>query len=240
MAEASSNDNEPEYLRCARGRCGLVRDEANVWRMCLALEQRRRCRRLLVGVSKKNPSRAKMGTLAGEAILSAVAIDGPIRRSFDEIAVYRDAERMLTRGFQKLIGKPGQSSSPNGKKLNAAANAVAVHLLQLGIIGRANHVARIDDRAIVEAFPTSFLGVMLQKGGVPSFGPRSDLFYEHLLGPDLERPAPPVDNRLSGLLRLLLPNRQLWTSLANLTDHAKRAASVFARHGSLRPDPQSM
>ena len=54
----------------------------------------------------------------------ALAVDGPLRGALDEIGVYRDAEMMLTRGFAVHIGKPGQSSSGNGRKLNAAANAV--------------------------------------------------------------------------------------------------------------------
>jgi len=60
--------------------------------------------------------------VAGDVKLEAAAFDGPLRAGFDLIGRYRTAERMLTRGLQPKIGKPGQSSSPNGKSLNAAAN----------------------------------------------------------------------------------------------------------------------
>ena len=58
--------------------------------------------------------------------LLAVAIDGPLQPSFDEIGHYRSTERLLTyKEIRERIGKPGQSSSLNGKKLNEQANQSA-------------------------------------------------------------------------------------------------------------------
>ena len=97
---------------------------------------------------------------ADRNILSA-ALDGPLRSDLKVIGRYRWAESLLTRKLQPFIGKPGQSSSPNGRKLNAAANECARILLSTGTINRATHRHAIHEIAVVEAFPTSFLGLLL-------------------------------------------------------------------------------
>jgi hypothetical protein len=158
--------------------------------------------------------------LAGSSVLAA-AIDGPIRGQLDEIGIYRAAERALTRLLAKHIGKPGQSSSPNGRKLNHAANRVASLLLELGAVGPANHEAAIHERAIVEAFPTSFLGVMLDSGYRRTGQARSDSYFEILTqGSD--------DGRLGALLRGLLPGKTVGTGLSGHKNHDDRAAIVCA------------
>ena len=101
--------------------------------------------------------------VAGTRELLAVAIDGPLRRGFETIGRYRSAERILSRGeLAKRIGKPGQSSSGNGRKLNEQANLAAKAVKRLCRIRQASHDERIDERVVVEAFPTSFLGVMVR------------------------------------------------------------------------------
>lgn len=166
--------------------------------------------------------------LADRDIL-ALALDGPIRGGLDEIGVYRDAELMLTRGFAARIGKPGQSSSGNGKKLNAAANAMARVVIETGRLAPAVHAAKIHEYAMVEAFPTSFLGVMLDEGPAPTHGPRSDAYFTHLLGPSSGCPRPPSTDRILGLLERLLPGRRLPTQhLGAVDDHDERAAVVCA------------
>lgn len=72
--------------------------------------------------------------VAGCGRLEAAAFDGPLRSGFDEIGRYRVAERMLTRRLGARIGKPGQSSTPVGKKLNHAANDCANVVLH-GCVG---------------------------------------------------------------------------------------------------------
>ncbi|MFO0554321.1 MAG: hypothetical protein U0271_38425 [Polyangiaceae bacterium] len=166
-----------------------------------------------------NPLRLQSGEDAGlkcpigDRTILALGIDGPIRGGLDEIGIYRLAEQMLTRGFARYIGKPGQSSSGNGRKLNAGANRMAQSVLALNKLVRAEHRARIHERAVVEAFPTSFLGVMLDARRAPPHGPRSDVYFQHVLG----------------LLGRLLPGRQLARgSFAQIEDHEERAALVCA------------
>src|SRR5258707_8551504 len=145
-----------------------------------------------------------LNKLVGSDVLLAAAFDGPVRDGLDVVGEYRDAEMILTRGLQRSIGKPGQASSGNGKKLNEAANQLAQAVLATGKLAKAEHIARIHEKALVEAFPTTFLGVMLDENKVPPHGPRSDAYFEHLLGPESPRPALPQTNRLAGLLELLI------------------------------------
>lgn len=164
----------------------------------------------------------------GDGPILALAVDGPVRGALDEIGVYRNAEQMLTRGFAK-IGKPGQSSSGNGKRLNAAANAIVKLVLATGRLAVATHAAKIHEHAFVEAFPTTFLGVMLDERGVPSHGARSDAYFQYLLGPNSGTPPPPTNDRLLGLLARLLPGRRPDPShFGDLRDHEDRAAVICA------------
>jgi hypothetical protein len=124
------------------------------------------------------PERSKtIMSIAGNAAIIAAALDGPLRRGLGEIDRYRTAERMLTRGLQRLIGKPGQSSSPVGRLLNRHANICAEELLGRANLERATHEVAIHDRAIVEAFPSAFLGLMLADPSLlsPKRGDRSDV-----------------------------------------------------------------
>ncbi len=173
--------------------------------------------------------RGGIGSLTRERPIDVLAVDGPIRGPLDAIGVYRDAEMMLTRGLADRIGKPGQSSSGNGKKLNAAANAIARLVLHTGLLAPASHAARLHERAVVEAFPTTFLGVMLDEGCVPSHGARSDIYFQHLLGPNAGCPPVPPSDRLNGLLARLLPGRRLESGhLGALKHHEDRAAVICA------------
>lgn len=186
---------------------------------------RLRCHRL---PARPEKMRKEFETLLkGQRVVTA-AIDGPLRGTLDGIGRYRFAERMLTLGFQFHIGKPGQASSGNGKQLNRAANAVTSMLLALDIIGPASHRAKISQYAIVEAFPTSFLGVLLPDGCSPSHGSRSDAYFEHLLGPDCPAPPRPTTNQLAELLRRLFPAREFDARLGDITDHEERAAAICA------------
>jgi hypothetical protein len=68
---------------------------------------------------------AVITAVAGNQVLQAVALDGPLRTGFEIIARYRVAERVLTRRpLGSRIGKPGQSNSPVGKRLNDDFTAV--------------------------------------------------------------------------------------------------------------------
>jgi Protein of unknown function (DUF429) len=156
--------------------------------------------------------------VAGSALLSAAAFDGPIRRGLDIIGRYRAAERLLTRRFQPLIGKPGQSSAPVGRLLNAHANACAEAVLKVCHIGPTTHAVGIHERAIVEAFPSAFLGMLIENPTALNArrGDRSDTFFCHLV----------ETGGLERLIEHLLPGRRLAMPLASVTNHDDRAALV--------------
>lgn len=158
--------------------------------------------------------------VAGDRRLEAAAFDGPLCPGFPVIGAYRVAERMLTRRLQPRIGKPGQSSAPVGKRLNAAANDCARIVRDHGDVATARHAVRIDERAIVEAFPSSFMGVMLEDPSlVPSLrANRSDVFYRHLA----------EAGGFDRVLATLLPGRVPATPWDLVRNHDDRMALVCA------------
>lgn len=167
--------------------------------------------------------------LVGNHIFNAVALDGPLRLGLDRIDEYRLAELLLTRRFSNLgFGKPGQSSSPNGIMLNEHANQYAKSVIEADCIKKAEHAAAIHEKAIVEAFPTTFLAVMLDDGRRPSSKAKSDIFYEWLLGPNAPGRHIPDENRFEELISRLLPNRSIESTTGNVTDHEHRAAVICA------------
>jgi hypothetical protein len=158
--------------------------------------------------------------VAGTGRLQAAAFDGPLRTGLDVIGRYRTAERMLTRRLQPRIGKPGQSSAPVGKALNAAANDCARIVLQHSDLEPARHTPRIDDKAVAEAFPGAFMGVLLEDPDniAARRGDRSDMFFQHLA-------------RTGGFQRVLdhlLPGRVVAEAFETVTNHDDRAALVCA------------
>lgn len=158
--------------------------------------------------------------MLGSRQLLAVAFDGPLRGDLDEIGEYRTAERNLTRQLGRKIGKPGQSSSPTGRRLNQEANCCARAVLYQSDVAQALHEHNIADKAIVEAFPTSFLGAMLSESEIPltSRAKRSDAFYTALT----------KNGSLKALLAHLLPGRDIACEFASVTDHDERAALICA------------
>jgi hypothetical protein len=158
--------------------------------------------------------------MIGGRDLLAIALDGPLRCRLDIIAEYRLAERMLTVRLAKKIGKPGQSNSPVGKSLNAEANICAALALSVAEIRGAEHAPRINPRAVVEAFPSSFLGLMLSNPA-PSVtrGTRSDAFFSILAS---------ESGGLSQLAAYLLPGRTPKNSYGSVQNHDDRAALVCA------------
>jgi len=127
---------------------------------------------------------------------------------------------MLTRRLQPLIGKPGQASAPVGKLLNEHANACVRHVFGSCYVENARHEIAIDQKAVVEAFPSSFLGLMICDPArvAARRGDRSDVFFQHLL----------LNGRLQALLQHLLPNRHLDPDMRKITNHDDRAAFVCA------------
>ncbi|MDE0364791.1 MAG: hypothetical protein OXP09_04385 [Gammaproteobacteria bacterium] len=161
--------------------------------------------------------------VAGTSELLAVAVDGPLSSGFDTIGRYRSAERILSRGeLAKRIGKPGQANSGNGRKLNKQANLAAKTVKRLCRIRQASHDERIDKRAVVEAFPTSFLGVMVRCPAGLSGGARSDHYFSHLVGHETP------DRTLAEFVGCLLGSKDWEEPVHSLTNHDDRAAFVCA------------
>ena len=163
--------------------------------------------------------RSTYESIIGGKPIQAVAVDGPLRTKFEIINSYRCAERMLTRGMSS-IGKPGQSNSPVGRKLNIEANACARDISSLARIQASSHVNSIDERCIVEAFPSSFLGLMLLDPSIMKCTRRnrSDVFFQTL----------EQDETLASLLAYFLPGRTIKGELDEIRNHDDRAAFVCA------------
>lgn len=153
--------------------------------------------------------------------LLAAAFDGPLRGDLAVIDRYRHAERALSaRALREAIGKLAQSNSGNGRLLNAATNACVQVVLDHARLAPATHRQAIHPLAIAEAFPNSFLGLMLAdpapyKGGR---GSRSDRYYMALA----------ANGTLAALLAHHLPGRSLTQSFESVTNHDDRAALVCA------------
>ena len=158
--------------------------------------------------------------VADHRALKCAAFDGPLRSGMDVIGVYRVAEMMLTRRLQPFIGKPGQSSAPIGKLLNAHANECVRAVRALNLLGDAMHPQRLGNDAVVEAFPSSFLGLLIDDPNALNArrGDRSDTFFVHLAD----------SGALDELVRHLLPGRRLKTQFATVKNHDDRAALVCA------------
>lgn len=158
--------------------------------------------------------------LGGKTRLEAAAFDGPLRRGFDVIGRYRTAERMLTSRLLAKIGKPGQANAPVGKRLNAAANLCAESVRRLCDLAPAVHAHSIDPLAIVEAFPTAFLGLMIADPAALKVrrNNRSDVYFQHLAS----------SGALDRLVAGPLPGRSLARPFASVAHHDDRASLVCA------------
>jgi len=161
------------------------------------------------------PERSQVLRRVADRPILAAAFDGPLRSDLELIGRYRIAEQILTRQLQPFIGKPGQSSAPIGKCLNFHANACAKAVLGIGVVDEASHDHAIHDSAIVEAFPSSFLGLLIEAPLSLKVrrGDRSDTFYDHLA-------------RSGGLLKL--PGRRPDKPFRAVVNHDDRAAVVCA------------
>ena len=157
---------------------------------------------------------------AGGAELIGAAFDGPLKVGLGEITRYRLAERLLTVRFQPFIGKPEGSNSPVGLALHRQANLCVEAVLAHANVASAVHRPAIHGRAIFEAFPSSFLGQMIDdpKALVTRRGNRSDIYYQHLAN----------NGRLESLVGRFLPGRAVATPFSAVTNHDNRAGLVCA------------
>ena len=164
--------------------------------------------------------REALAASVADTRLLCAAFDGPLRCGFDEIGRYRRAEQMLTRELGRKIGKPGQSSTPVGRRLNGAANLYARSIAGRAEIAPARHEHAIDNASIAEAFPSTFLGVMLPwpTGVAVTRGTRSDIFFQ--------RHA--ETGGLQALIDSFLPGCRTMAAWDTVTNHDDRAALVCA------------
>ncbi len=164
--------------------------------------------------------RAALAKIAGDNRHLAAAFDGPFRAGLDEIGLYRSAERLLTLGVAKAIGKPGPCHTPSGRLLNRATNEAIADLLSIAKLSTSAFPGALHPSAIAEAFPNSFMGVMLPDGHGLARGRagKSDRYYVELC----------ETRGFTALMQALLPGRTNVTPLEAVTHHDDRAALVCA------------
>ena len=158
--------------------------------------------------------------------ISAVGIDGPLAKNLVQVFHYRAADSLLARGLFQHRCKPGPTNSPTGRHLNT--HSIQLANIVLGLMGdehlnieEATHPHRIHKRRIVEAFPNSFLGVLLRGeafANLPPRGQRFDYFWTLAVR----------DGLLENLVRQLAPQTVFSNPVGDITDHDHRAAFVCA------------
>lgn len=157
--------------------------------------------------------------VAGAHHLLAVALDGPLRGDLAVIDRFRGAERALTvKAIAGRISQPGSSHSPIGRTLNHHTNLFAQMLVERGMVAEATHAHAIHPLALVEAFPSSFLGLMLGDPEKGERSKRSDRYYQALA----------ADGTLARLIDHMLPGRIMAQEFADVINHDERAALVCA------------
>ena len=160
-----------------------------------------------------------LAAVAGDRLLLAVGLDGPLRGDLAVIDRYRTAERLLSqKAIASRISQPGSSRSPVGRLLNQHTNEFAAMLIERGGLATARHPEAVHSLALFEAFPTSFLGLMLEAAEKGIRQQRSDRYYTALV----------ADGTLERLLAHHLPARRLAGALADVRNHDERAALVCA------------
>ncbi len=153
-------------------------------------------------------------------MILAAACDGPFRGDLQMIDAYRCSERLLTRGVGRLIGKPGACNTPSGRLLNRATNEALADLCSLARMAPAAHRDGIHPNALGEAFPNSFMGVMLPDGHGLAKGRegKSDRYYEALC----------ASGGFDAVMEFLLAQRRADARFEAVRDHDERAALVCA------------
>ena len=156
--------------------------------------------------------------VVGSRSLLAVAIDGPLGPDLDIIGHYRSAERILSRGDLLKIGKAAQSSTENGKRLNKQANIWANIASDSNQVATSDLCTTVASHKIAEAFPTTFLGVLIDDPSLLGGACRSDVYFLYLA----------LCRYLDTFLTLLGGDKRWLRPLTKLTDHDERAAFVCA------------
>jgi hypothetical protein len=149
-----------------------------------------------------------------------VAVDGPLRRDLQlDSSTCRTAEKLLSRGKFQRRGKPGPANAGSGPRLHQEATDLAKFALKQLSVAKAGHEPRIDERAVVEAFPNMFLGVLCDETNYPKKPERKRRWTDTLY--------PVVRPRLEAMVRCFLPLRNLRGNL-EIGDHEEIGALACA------------
>lgn len=170
--------------------------------------------------AKKEDRRAVLSALLGRRKLAMAAIDGPLPPDFSPLHHHREAERALTLGIGREVGKPGAVNTPVGRKLCLAATTLAKELAARRCLARTHLPYRVTPHAVIEAFPSAFLGVMLPTPFASTRARRSDDYFVALAGTEA--------HGLLALLHRLLEGRQILGDVIRIKNHDERAAFVCA------------
>ena len=166
--------------------------------------------------------RRSIAALLGDGSVTVAAIDGPLRPGLDLTEAYRACECLLTRGCFQHRGSPGAAQGRSGGALLAQATALAGMVVERVAVAR--HRPSIHRRAVVEAFPNLFLGVLHDERRYPSAAAVRRRWTDRLYEDGTVR------RRLKDLVAALAPRRRIvgdW----NVSDHDERAALVCALSG---------
>src|SRR5512139_4274784 len=91
------------------------------------------------------------------------------------------------KGRLKLSDAERVALGEMGRLLNLHANRCVAAVLQQGTLAKASHSVSIHSAAIAEAFPNSFLGMMIEQPTLLQTrrGNRSDVYFDHLASGDV-------------------------------------------------------
>jgi len=167
---------------------------------------------------------SRMATLPGDTQrFDLIAVDGPLAPRGTPSTHYRACERRFVTGaFQKRC-KPGLSHSGEGKNLRLAGLQCADQFEHLTEIGpKTAHIPQVfPGRAIVEAFPNAFIGVLIEDETYAAGGWKKRRKFDWLYYQAVKLGC---FWRLVGCLGWR--NSQLELQLSQERDHEKRAALV--------------
>src|SRR6185503_14077978 len=109
----------------------------------------------------KDERRRRLAALVarGGGAIQAVAVDGPLRPGLECRSAYRGADSLLSRGLFQRRGKVAPTNCPSGFRLHQEACVLADLALEHPV-APARHRPAIHARAIGEAFPNLFFGVL--------------------------------------------------------------------------------
>ncbi|MDX0695434.1 DUF429 domain-containing protein [Sinorhizobium medicae] len=151
---------------------------------------------------------------------AVIAIDGPLVPIGSSDSLVRFCERLFTKGLFQRRCKPGPSHvRGSGQALRRAAAETAGQVLHLAMPAEDRTI--FPERAIVEAFPNAFLGVMLDDevylASKAAKRKKFDWLYERAIEVGV------LDKLLDAIG---CQNLQLRNAIRNETDHEKRAALI--------------